>query len=453
MSKTVSALILCAGLACLGGAGRLNRGLLQTRAGYGLSAADPLESSPPMVAFTTVALGGFRGLLADALWVRAARLQDEGKYFEIVQLADWITKLEPRFTPVWAFHAWNMSYNISVMFPDHADRWRWVMNGIRLLRDEGIRANPGDPALYWELGWFFQHKVGGITDDAAPFYQRRWAEEMAELLGNERPDWDALAASPAAEQLRTRYRLRVAIMREADRLYGPLDWRLPQAHAVYWAWRGQRLARAGDALACRRMIFQAMSESFLRGALVFDRERNLFVTLPNIDILPNTLKAYEEALREHDTPAVRTAYANFLQQAVLVVFSFNRPRQARELFERLRTRFPDTARTDIFERFVYAALKEALRDAPAAETAALVEGHYYQSYFWLAVGREDRAGGYEQLAVLIWTEYMRGLPADARERAGLPPLPTLRAQALRRAARELPAPGLRERLKPLLATP
>ena len=29
-----------------------------------------IEGLPPMVAFTTVALGGFRGVLADLLWLR-----------------------------------------------------------------------------------------------------------------------------------------------------------------------------------------------------------------------------------------------------------------------------------------------------------------------------------------------------------------------------------------------
>lgn len=87
------------------------------------------------MAFTTVALGGFRGIIADMLWMRASELQNEGKFFELAQLADWITKLEPRFPTVWAFHAWNMAYNISVLFPDPEDRWRWVQQGIRLLRD------------------------------------------------------------------------------------------------------------------------------------------------------------------------------------------------------------------------------------------------------------------------------------------------------------------------------
>ena len=79
-----------------------------------------------MLAFTTVALGGFRGLISNALWIRANDLQDEDKFFEMAQLADWITKLEPHFVQVWLVQAWNMAYNISVKFKDYPDRWRWV---------------------------------------------------------------------------------------------------------------------------------------------------------------------------------------------------------------------------------------------------------------------------------------------------------------------------------------
>src|SRR5215831_1771620 len=102
-------------------------------------------NAPPVLAFTTVALGGFRGLIANALWIRANDLQLEDKFFEQVQLSDWITKLEPTFAHVWVVQAWNMAYNISVNFRDPTDRWRWVQNGIELLRDQGLRYNPKEP--------------------------------------------------------------------------------------------------------------------------------------------------------------------------------------------------------------------------------------------------------------------------------------------------------------------
>jgi hypothetical protein len=126
------ALLLLAGVFFLQGS--LNR----DRDRLGLTRVQPLENAPPVLAFTTVALGGFRGLISNLLWLRAMDLQDQDKFFEMAQLADWITKLEPHYVQVWLVQAWNMAYNISVKFTDFADRWRWVQRGIELLRDEGL---------------------------------------------------------------------------------------------------------------------------------------------------------------------------------------------------------------------------------------------------------------------------------------------------------------------------
>jgi hypothetical protein len=173
----------------LAASGFVQRQLNEQRAdpSVGLTRRAPLENAPPVLAFTTVALGGFRGLIANALWIRANDLQNEGKYFEMVQLADWITKLEPTFSQVWIVQAWNMAYNISVKFPDAADRWRWVQRGIELLRDEALRYNPKEALLYRELGWFFQHKMGGNLDDAHLYYKQSWAVAMTNCSTRRRP--------------------------------------------------------------------------------------------------------------------------------------------------------------------------------------------------------------------------------------------------------------------------
>jgi len=105
---------------------------------------EPLENAPPSLAFATVALGAFRGLIVDVLWIRADQLKEDGKFFDAKQLAEWITLLQPRFGAVWDFHAWNMAYNISVTIPASRpqERWHWVQNGYELLRDKGIEKNP-----------------------------------------------------------------------------------------------------------------------------------------------------------------------------------------------------------------------------------------------------------------------------------------------------------------------
>src|ERR1035441_4952322 len=114
--KTILLLALIGVL--LVGAGSVQQSLNRDRDQLGLTRGQPLENAPPVLAFTTVALGGFRGLISNALWMRASDLQDDDKFFEMAQLAYWITKLEPHFVQVWLVQAWNMAYNISVKFKE-----------------------------------------------------------------------------------------------------------------------------------------------------------------------------------------------------------------------------------------------------------------------------------------------------------------------------------------------
>ena len=142
-----------------------------------------LENAPPSLAWATVAMGAFRGLVVDILWMRADKLKEEGQFFDARQLAEWITTLQPRFAKVWEFHAWNMAYNISVAIPGSQpeQRWKWVRNGYELLRDKGIPLNPKSIALYRELARIFQHKMGGVSDDAHEYYKLKLAEAIGPI--------------------------------------------------------------------------------------------------------------------------------------------------------------------------------------------------------------------------------------------------------------------------------
>jgi len=158
-----------------------------------------IRNAPPLVVFTTVAMGSFRGLVADLLWLRADSLKTKQSYYEMVQLAQWITDLQPSFSGATAFLAWNMAYNISVTCSDFGDRWRWVNEGIKLLRDKAIDYNPDDPKLYKELAWIFEHKLGNVMDDANLYYKNRLAVEMDSIFGP-RPDWERMAAAPVGKK-------------------------------------------------------------------------------------------------------------------------------------------------------------------------------------------------------------------------------------------------------------
>ena len=267
-----SLLLLALALFLFSAAGATARILLTARDRLGLTQAPATDNLPPEAAFTTVALGGFRGILADLLWMRAGRLQDEGRFFELAQLSDWIARLQPRSPAIWAYHAWNMAYNIPALLPDPADRWRWVKSGIALLRDDGMALNPGSARLHRELAWLYLHKLGTDDDSTAPYYRAQFAQEAPPL-----PD-PSLQAS-------------------LDARFTPLDWTTPQAHAIYWAAAGLPFARTDfDDLALRRIIYQSLFQllaaghpQYRRPALQFLRETA--TRHPTAPAIPNLIQA------------------------------------------------------------------------------------------------------------------------------------------------------------------
>ncbi len=165
---------------------------------------DTPENLPPSLAFATIATGAFRGLVVDILWMRADKLKEEGQFFDARQLAEWITILQPRFASVWEFHAWNMAYNISVAIPETQpdQRWQWVRNGYELIRDQAIdKYKLKNITLFRELGRIFQHKIGGVSDDAHKYYKLQLALSMEPLLGPaDNQYFNALAEAPLSWQ-------------------------------------------------------------------------------------------------------------------------------------------------------------------------------------------------------------------------------------------------------------
>jgi len=167
----------------LAAAGALQPGLDAQSQQYKLNPPDVLENHPGKALLTT-APGGLRAIVVNYLWIRAEELKNNGRHYEAMQLADLICRLQPNFVGVWGFHAWNMAYNISVTTHTPEERWLWVSNGIRLLRDEGIPQNRYALLLYKELGWIFYHKMAGYLDDMHMTYKQRWAARMHRLLAS-----------------------------------------------------------------------------------------------------------------------------------------------------------------------------------------------------------------------------------------------------------------------------
>jgi len=218
MKKTivVSALLLCVALG----------GQIALRASR--------EAAAPALAEGAYAvLGGLRSLIAEVIWFRADRLQEEGRYVELAQLASTLAAMEPHTPEIWSYASWNLAYNISVMMPNAEDRWRWVEAGISLLRDEGLVLNPGDPDLCRDLAWLFEIKLGADIESSAPVYRKLWREKVADVKA--RGAWDELRMEPLK-------------MLEVERVTGFDDWGDARLSAIYWAKEGLPKAK-GQVLA------------------------------------------------------------------------------------------------------------------------------------------------------------------------------------------------------------
>ena len=185
-------------------------------------------SAPAATEGALAALGGVRSIAAEVVWFRADRLQEEGRYVELAQLASTLSFLEPHTPEVWSYAAWNLAYNVSVMMPTHEDRWRWVHAAIRLLRDRGLELNPREAELYRELAWMFELKLGTDLDSAAGTYREKWRETVADVAA--RDAWVELRMDPGA-------------MADVGRIYGVADAADPMFSALYWAHAGKAVAK------------------------------------------------------------------------------------------------------------------------------------------------------------------------------------------------------------------
>jgi len=454
-----------------------------------LTHTKPVENLPPTLALTTVVLGGFRGLIANVLWVRAMQMQEDGKFFEMAQLGDWITKLQPRADHVWRVTAWNMSYNISVKFDGIKTpnvRWHWVRRGIELIRDEGLKYNKHSAHLYHELAWHFQHKVGHNLDDAHRYYKLAWCTEMMHdpgpdgrpgneddifeggVIGGRRDGYlDLLDPQTDADRRRlTRltevFKMTPEKMKAVDDLWGPLEWRLPDAHAIYWAQQGindvtkrfditgpddkpdgvlnidEEKAAGGDFLKLRRVIYQALQQACMQGRLI--AKPPTFQYGWNVDLVPRANESYEkqmEAKRQEDAASgpdgntrlaehMSTGHKNFLRSAVYYLYVYNRKAEAAKWYKYMVDLYPTSIPVPglSLDEYCVSRVQEDAGETDHNQTKAVISALLFQAFQFASVGEDDQFVGHKSLAIQLHNRFQKEIGISTN-RVGLPPFEEL----------------------------
>ena len=436
----------------LAGSGQMQKTLNRDRQQLDLTRLTPLKSAPPLLAFTTVALGGFRGLISNFLWIRANDLQQAGKYFEMVQLASWITDLEPHFPQVWAFsslehgleHFGQFQGFLGPLALGGARRWNCCAT-------TACATTLMSRSCISRLSWIFQSKMGQNMDDANLYYKEQWANEMMPFFGPNGTNFDELIhpqtpeARTRAGLLREKYKMDPVFAKQVDEEWGPLDWRVPEASAIYWAALGlekarenpEKIVKPSDLTSLRRSIYQSMLQALYHGRLVINPFDKSYDYYPDLDLVSKLNDAYDTMYAEEpdagQKQAIQNAHRNFLRDAVYFLYEDNRIAEAAKWFAYLGRKFPNQPLLDsdpgslpsqlTLDQYAVACVQEDVKDIDQNRTMAAVEGLLARAYYELAMGEDNRYAGFKLLAGKIYERYQTQVASfQGQPRVGLPPL-------------------------------
>jgi len=280
------------------------------------------------------------------------------------------------------------------------------------------------------------------------------------------PQDDAMRAR--ATLLRERYKMDPQFVLELDQRYGPLDWRMPETHAIYWASVGLERARLHpervkkeDLMTLRRVVYQSMQLAFQRGRLVPTPVEKRFEYGPNLAIIDKVDAAYEAQMAEDPVNRnhISTGHRNFLRDATYFLFLQNREADAAKWFKVLADKYPDKTiidgDTNSFPRnvtlddYTFAKLQEAVGETSEVGMKNALEGLTVNSFMSLLGGDEERAAGFNRLAELAHTRYQSKVTARNNQ-IDMPPLANIRRDVLDRML--TPGTGLPDELAAELAT-
>ena len=462
------------------------------------------HGAPPGVAVSNVFLGPFRNLMINFLWLRMDRLQKQGKFFEMVQLADWILRVQPENATVAQYLAWNMAYNITVTQQDYDARRRWIKKALETLHT-AMKYNPNDPILYREMGWIYQHKLGDEMDNAAPYYKQKMAEENFRIFGGEHsPDWKALTELPQdwkALYRKTPYFKNICSGREEELVkiffetgalpenlnisadkkdeltrfvrnqtirqellidpehaawveekYGKLNWLLPDAFAIYWGSLGLKKIPDERTLHCQRIVSQSLKMMMLSGRIIYDggKPGENFVRLPNFNVVDSTLEEIRNTAELTQGGIQFSGYHYFLMDVVDLLYLYGQKEKAAKYYKILEEEVPTETKGMNVQQFVLNRMRTQLKTIKNDMLQSMISGIIFQSIFAFANDADEEAHEMLYMAEIFYNEYRKLHNSEEElERLRLPPFKEFKRNVTNKVLKDYPnlSPTLKAKLE------
>lgn len=171
----------------------------QERAGLVIQGADT-QGMASDVAVPTLALGAFRGLVVDYLWIRVISLREQNRTYEARVLAEQIGRLQPRLPAVWDYLGSHLAYDLAATGTDFTTRWAWIQNGLDLVREQGLAKNPQSARLCYTLARIYQDKINSSMDEFHADFKREHVLRMRRAGAHLAPIKE-LGSAPGLEAL------------------------------------------------------------------------------------------------------------------------------------------------------------------------------------------------------------------------------------------------------------
>jgi hypothetical protein len=242
--------------------------------------------------------------------------------------------------------------------------------------------------------------------------------------------------------LREKYKMDPAFAKKVDDEWGPLDWRLPEAQAIYWYAKGLQEAKqnpskvkSDDLITLRRGIYQSLLQAFHFGRLVMNPFTQSYELYENLDLIPKVNDAYEQMMKEDekDRSNIATAHKNFLKDAVYFLYENNRLADAAKWYRYLAKNYPDKPLLPgnpnslpsemTLDEYAIAVVQEDIGETSQERVTSALEGLLANSYEQLAIGQDDRAAGFKLLAQKVYQNYEKRINQGIsnEKRIGLAP--------------------------------
>jgi hypothetical protein len=266
---------------------------------------------------------------------------------------------------------------------------------------------------------------------------------------------DRLLAALRSSVLRTELKLDPKWMLALMEKYGPIDWRTPFAHALYWASMGDMVTKgalnldAADSMNTARFIFFALHNMNRQGRCILGPNwdepfKSYIELLPDPRFIDALHQAYLEIGKEQDGydpdfregtsgPRYHVGHVNFLQTAVRELFYKGDEEslvKANKYYRWLRDYDLDQVTGEVkpqylqpLEDFVAWQLPDLLE---TSKGATLFIGSWIdRSLKELSIGNLEAAEGYLTQAKRTYDKYMEDTKSDAVDRRKLERFPVI----------------------------